>query len=412
MFRELRLKLTLINVGIMALLLLFFIIGTFLVMKIQVFNQSQQLMQIVANEAGSGTIVNPREHDKHLAKYFYIKTDNAGTITDSSSALPMTLDQLTPLVNMAFHKPNPQGELELHDETYSYLKVPLKETPGFIIIFVDLERDKDILQELLLSLTVGGFICLGLAYYGSRFMADRAMAPIKSSWQRQQEFVADASHELRTPLSVVQLNLDIVKGNPEETVASQSKWIDYSLLEIRRMSKLVDDLLFLARADSQQQTLNPQMFSLKTALSEVIESFTPLAQTNGISLEASFREEGMYYGDENRIKQLIVILLDNALKYTRPGGMVTLRFQDWSTHAEITVSDTGEGIEQEHLNQIFERFYRVDRARSQQKEGTGLGLAIADWIIKSHRGRIKVTSSPGKGTTFVINLPHGNLDKL
>jgi two-component system, OmpR family, sensor histidine kinase CiaH len=405
MFRELRFKLTLINVGVMAVLLLVFIICTFFVMRIQVFNQSQQLMQIISSEAGSGTISNPREHDKHLVKYFYLKTDDSGKITESSSPLPMNLDQLTPLVARTLHSQNPKGEVELKDETFTYLKVPLKGAPGFIITFVDLERDKEILNELLLTLSIGGLVCLGLAYYGSRFMADRAMAPIKNSWQRQQDFVADASHELRTPLTVVQVNLDIVKGNPEETVASQTKWIDNSLLEMRRMSKLVDDLLFLARADSQQQTLNLQSFSLKTALSEVLESFTPLAQTKGIILESSLNSEGMYYGDENRIKQLMVILLDNAIKYTCSGGQVVLGLQEWGTLTEITVSDTGEGIEKEHLVRIFERFYRIDQARSQQKEGTGLGLAIADWIIKSHHGRIRVTSSPGKGTTFVISLP-------
>lgn len=237
-------------------------------------------------------------------------------------------------------------------------------------------------------------------------MADRAMAPIKTSWQRQQDFVADASHELRTPLTVVQVNLELVKGNPEETVASQSKWLDYSLLETRRMSKLVDDLLFLARADSQQQTLEIKQFSLDTALREVIESFTPLAETSGILLEASLDSKITYLGDEFRIKQLIVILLDNAIKYTPSGGRVTLGLQNWDTFAEITVSDNGEGIEQEHLTKIFERFYRVDKARSQQKEGTGLGLAIADWIIQSHHGQVKVSSSQGEGTTFVINLPH------
>ena len=204
---------------------------------------------------------------------------------------------------------------------------------------------------------------------------------------------------------MVQVNLELVKGNSDETVASQSKWLDNSLLEMKRMSKLVDDLLFLARADSQQQTLDLQSFPLNTALREVIESFKPLAQANGILLEASLNAEGLYHGDENRIKQLIVILLDNALKYTPSGGQITLSLQNWGTLVEITVSDNGEGIEQEHLAKIFERFYRVDQARSQQKEGTGLGLAIADWIIKSHRGRIKVTSSPGKGTTFVVSLP-------
>lgn len=406
MFRELRLKLTLINVGVMALLLLLFIIGTFFVMQMQIFNQSQQLMQIIAGEADSGIITNPREHDKHFTKFFYLKTDNSGKITETSSSLPLTLDQLSPLVSKAIKNPNPKGEVELHDETFTYLRVPLEQTPGFVLTFVDLERDREILRDLLLTLLVGGLVCLGLAYYGSRFMADRAMIPIKNSWQRQQDFVADASHELRTPLTVVQLNLELVKGNSDETVSSQSKWLDNSLLEMKRMSKLVDDLLFLARADSQQQTLDLKPFSLDTALNEVLEFFKPLAKSNGILLESSLNFGGLNYnGDENRIKQLMVILLDNALKYTPPGGLVTLNLQNWGTQAEITISDTGEGIAQEYLDKIFERFYRVDQARSQQKEGTGLGLAIADWIVKSHRGRIKVASTLGRGTTFVVTLP-------
>ena len=406
MFRKLRRRLTLINVLVTALLLLLFVIGTFVIMQEQLFNQSQQLMQIVASEAGSGIVSDTRVHNKHLTKYFYLKTDALGKITESSSDLPLTTGQLTPLVDETFHRPNPKGEVDFQDGTYSYLRVPLKQGPGFVISYVDLHQDREILGNLLSALAMGGLICLVLAYYGSRFMADRAMAPIKKSWQRQQDFVSDASHELRTPLTVVQVNLELVKGNSEETVASQTKWLDYSLLETKRMSKLVDDLLFLARADSQQLTLDVKQFSLDTALREVIESFRPLAEASGILLESSLASEITYWGDEFRIKQLLVILLDNALKYTPLGGQVTLGLQNWDTFVEITVSDNGEGIESEHLAKIFERFYRVDKARSQQTEGTGLGLAIADWIIQSHHGQVKVSSSPGEGTTFVISLPH------
>lgn len=408
MFRKLRRKLTFINVLVTALLLLVFVIGTFVIMQEQLFNQSQQLMQIVASEAGSGTVINTKAHNKHLTKYFYLKTDAVGKITENSSDLPLAIDQLDPLVYEAFHRPNPKGEVDFQDETYSYLRVPLKQSPGFVISFVDLHQDREIMGNLLIALTIGGLICLILAYYGSRFMADRAMAPIKKSWQRQQDFVADASHELRTPLTVVQLNLELMKGNPEETVASQSKWLDYSLLETERMSKLVGDLLFLARADSQQQTLEITQFSLDTALHEVIESFKPLAETSGILLESSLTSEITFMGDAFRIKQLLIILIDNAIKYTPSGGQVTVGLQNRDTSVEITVSDNGEGIEPEHLAKIFERFYRVDKARSQQKEGTGLGLAIAEWIIQSHHGQVKVSSSPGEGTTFVISLPHHN----
>ena len=406
MFHKLRLRLTMINVLIMAFLLLVFVIGTFVIMQEQLFNQSQQLMQIMASEAGSGSVNYTRGHEKHLTKYFYIKTDALGKIAESSSDSPLVIDQLDELVKETFTRLKTQGEVDFQDETYSYLRVPLKQSPGFVISFVDIEQDREILGKLLISLTIGGLICLVLAYYASRFMADRAMAPIKKSWQRQQDFVADASHELRTPLTVVQVNLELVKGNPEETVASQSKWLDYSLLETKRMSQLVDDLLFLARADSQQQTLEIKQFSLDTALRGVIESIRPLAVTGGILLESSLDTEITYYGDEFRIKQLMLILLDNALKYTPSGGQVTLGLQDRDTFVEITVTDNGEGIESEYLTKIFERFYRVDKARSQQKEGTGLGLAIADWIIQSHQGQIKVSSTPGEGTTFVISLPH------
>ena len=213
MFRELRLKLTLINVVVMSFLLLLFIISTFFVMQAQIFNQSQQLMQIVASDAGSGSVVDKQEHDRHLAKYFYLKTDAFGKIIGSSAGLPLPLDQLTPLVYPTIDGPNPKGEVDLSDETYTYQKVPLK-TSGFVITYVDLDRDREILRELLLTLSIGGLVCLVLAYYGSRFMADRAMAPIKASWQRQQDFVADASHELRTPLTVIQVNLELVQGNP------------------------------------------------------------------------------------------------------------------------------------------------------------------------------------------------------
>lgn len=406
MFRKLRLRLTMINVMVMALLLLVFVIGTFAIMREQLFNQSQQLMQIMASEAGSDSVSDPRPHNKHLTNYFYLKTDASGKLTESSPDSPMVTDQLAALAYETFRRPNSKGEVDFQDETYTYLRVPLKQDPGFVISFVDLHQDREILGKLLSSLTIGGLICLVLAYYGSRFMADRAMAPIKRSWQRQQDFVADASHELRTPLTVVQVNLELVKGNPEETVASQSKWLDYSLLETKRMTKLVDDLLFLARADSQQQTLEKKRFFLDTALRTVIESFKLLAENHGILLESSLDSEVTYWGDEFRIKQLMIILLDNAIKYTSSGGKVNLGLQDRDTFTEITVSDNGEGIEPEHLAKIFERFYRVDKARSKQKEGTGLGLAIADWIIQSHHGQVRVSSSPGEGTTFVISLPH------
>jgi len=236
-------------------------------------------------------------------------------------------------------------------------------------------------------------------------MAERALVPIRLSWQRQRDFVADASHELRTPLAVMQTNLELVLGNPDETIESQSRWLNNIHAEGQRMAKLVDDLLLLARADSSQELMEMQYFPLHLALKDALQPFEAVAVSSGIELETSLESEITFYGDEARLKQLAVILVDNAIKYTPPGGRVNIELKDQERNVEIVVSDTGEGIEQKYLKRVFERFYRVDKARSRQTGGNGLGLAIAQWITTEHQGSIKISSGPGKGTTFRVILP-------
>lgn len=401
MFRKLRLQLTLINVLVMALVILFFVAATYFLMEYQMFSQSQQIMQNIAADAGSGSIHSITKSDR---RYFLIKTNKFGSITDSSPDLPLTGDELSRFIERAPKKFRFKGEVEWHDVHYHFLKVPLQQDQGFLFVFVNVQQEKVTLALLLVVLIITGLICLGLGYYGSLWLADRAMIPIKNSWQRQKDFVADASHEFRTPLAVIQTNLELVMGNPEDTVENQSKWLENIRVETKHMTKLVSDLLFLARADSQQQLLDMKRFPLHTALQNACEPFKPLAEIKGIQLHLSLESFITFYGDEDRIKQLVMILLDNTLKHTPPGGNVSLTLQKRSTTAEITVSDTGEGIEQQHLPKIFERFYRVDNARSKQEGGTGLGLAIAAWIVKAHQGTIKVDSTPGLGTTFVISF--------
>ncbi len=405
MFRKLRLRLTLINVLVMAALFILFVAGTYMVMQSEIFSQSEQLMQMIATEAGSESIHNVFQHDNQMARYFVVKTNAAGSITEASSDLPLAPEHLTPLVEKTLQKTRPGGEVEWQDQYYTYLRAPLSQGQGFALVFVNVERERDILRFLLAALAIAGLISLALAFYGSLFLADRAMTPIKQSWQRQRDFVADASHELRTPLAVIQTNLELVRGNPEDTVVSQETWLENIQIETKRMTRLVNDLLFLARADSQQQRVEMTEFPLDKALRDALEPFMPMAGTKGIKLELPDLVPHTFYGDENRLKQLAVILVDNAIKHTPPGGEVCLKLQSHAGGVEITVTDTGDGIEPEHLDKIFERFYRVDKARSVQQGGTGLGLAIADWIVKSHHGTITASSIPGQETVFTVNLP-------
>jgi len=256
---------------------------------------------------------------------------------------------------------------------------------------------------LVLALVATGFVCLILSLLASIFMANRALLPIQRAWQQQKDFLADASHELRTPLAVIQTNLEIVMKSPDETVASQDKWLSNIQEESEQMAALVNSLLFLARADSQQQMLTKALFALDQAAAGAAAPFTGIAAAKGLELEVAVGSEATLCGDENRVRQVIGILLDNAIRHTPQGGKVSLQLLRSDNKAMMIVADSGEGIDARYLDKIFDRFYQVDSSRF--KGGAGLGLALAKWIIEHHGGRIQVASTPGSGTRFTVELP-------
>lgn len=292
------------------------------------------------------------------------------------------------------------------DDNQAYLvRKVIKGDNSYSLIFVNVDYEDSLLNSLRFNLIIVGLAGLVLAFAGSLFMAGRAVKPVKTAWERQKDFVADASHELRTPLSIMQTNLELVMGNKEDTVESQKKWLDYIYSENKRMTRLVGDLLLLARADSGQKLLEMKNFSLSMAAEAASAPFIPVAEGKKIKTDFLIGQGIDFYGDEERIKQLIIILLDNAVKYTHPGGRIGLRLKDSSDHVEMVVADTGEGISREHIGKVFDRFYRIDKSRSSESGGTGLGLSIAHWIVKEHGGTISVDSALGKGTIFKIMLP-------
>ena len=407
MFSKLRVRLTLINVVVVSVIALFFLAGIYVQMLRSLANQTDQLMRLVANDAGSNIKIAITRRNRHPYSYFYVKVDNQGKITETSSDLPINLNQVRFLTQKALGTSRDNGGVYLHDEEeyYRFIKAPLNNGRGSTLVFVNTEAEDEVIGHLLAAFSMTGLGGIALTLFGSLFMAHRAIIPIRNSWEKQKNFVADASHELRTPLAVIQTNLDIVKSNPDQTVASQATWLENIQAESSLMAKLVGDLLFLARADSQQVLINPESFHLSDALRETLRPFEPVARQKDIRLSANIEPDVDFIGDPTRLRQLVAILVDNAIKYTPAGGDVTLVMNSLAGGIQIMVTDTGEGIENEHLDKIFERFYRVDKARSRESGGTGLGLAIAEWIVKGHRGTIRVNSTPEKGTTFLINLP-------
>ncbi len=215
----------------------------------------------------------------------------------------------------------------------------------------------------------------------------------------QRRFVADVSHEMRTPLTIIQGNLDLMQRvgyDPEAMEAIQA--------ESQRMSRLVDALLMLAKADAGRLTLSKTLVDLETLVREVFHQAQVLSRGE-IEVVLGQIEHVSVLVDCDRIKQLLLNLVSNALKYTDVGGRVILSITRTDGTAQVHVADTGIGIPAEDLPRIFDRFYRVDKARSRAMGGTGLGLAIARWIAEAHDGQLSVTSEVGKGSTFTLSLP-------
>jgi two-component system, OmpR family, sensor histidine kinase CiaH len=411
MFLRLRLKLTLINTAIIFFLFLLLIIGIYCFAKLEMTRNTDEYSIKLMADIKSGKITDlplpPASQADFNAMpepdYFFVETGPDGSIIFKSSRQPFSAAKLAVLTEKALQSNNPSGTLALETTNVFYRKAVLPTGVVTIILFKDFSPETNMLRTLLTSIMLVGLIGSLLSFGASFIMAHRAMIPIKNAWQQQKDFLADASHELRTPLAVIQANLDVVLGNSDELVSDQHKWLYNIREESISMAKLVDSLLFLARADSQQQLLFHQPFSLTTALEQAVAPFEPVAAAKGISLTLSATEQVTSHGDESRIKQVITILIDNAIRHTSSGGSLAINLSQTSSTAVFTVADTGEGIGAEHLDKIFERFYQVDKARS--SGGTGLGLAIAKWIIAGHNGTILIASTPGVGTMFTVKLP-------
>lgn len=236
------------------------------------------------------------------------------------------------------------------------------------------------------------------------FLAGRAMRPIDLAFARQRAFVADASHEFRTPLTLIRATTEYVQRLPDASPTVREE-LGGVLEEIDATSRLVDDLLVLARVDSAELPLRGQRTDLGDLARSVTDAVVPLAEGSGLSLSVFAAPGVLADVDPDRIRQVLRILLDNAIAYTPAGGTIQVRVERHDARARVAVVDTGVGIAPEDQARVFDRFYRADRARTRATGGTGLGLAIARALVQAHRGDIGLTSEPGRGTTVWFTLP-------
>lgn len=227
--------------------------------------------------------------------------------------------------------------------------------------------------------------------------------------KQQREFLANVSHELRTPLSYVQGYAEAILDNVADTEEKKKRYLETIYNETRRMQRLVHDLLDLAQLERNSYPMKKENLLLNDILSQIKDQFSLPFEQQNVNLLIESEDNLVIYADEDRITQVLTNIVDNALRHTPENGTIKIEARNIADRVEIKISDTGEGIPEEALKRIGERFFRVDKARSRKRGGTGLGMAIVKQIIEKHHGEIKIESVVGEGTTVTIVLPKFHL---
>lgn len=296
------------------------------------------------------------------------------------------------------------------NNTYNYRSINLELYPDsdntrYVQLLINVDSENELVSHYFDIITVAILSGITMSIVASYILSKKTLVPIAETLKKQMEFVQNASHELRTPLTIIQAKQELLLQEPDAKIIDKSEEIMLTLNETKRLTKLTKDLMTLARADENNIKLNKEKTDVDELIEGLAKPYIEMAELEEkqITLNLQYNEEANL--DSNKIYQVMVILLDNAIKYTEKGDNIEISTFSKDGKCVIEVKDTGIGISEEAIKHIFDRFYREDKARNRETGGSGLGLSIADVIIKAHNGTIKASHNKPKGTIFTIRLP-------
>lgn len=397
--------------------------------------------QAVAIFDASGRLLAEANPDKG----FPLKLPNPSSISEDDAAVYTVVEE-------------DDDDDEQHRVAVRLARFPMVETSFIVLASQPLEAVQEELESVRQPLIIAGFLSLALAGMGGWFLARKSLAPVvamagsarrisaesleqqlpvanprdelgqlattfnellarlNAAFAQQRRFMADASHELQTPLSVMHTAAGVTLKKLNRDESEYREAIQMMDEQTQRLAKIVKDMFTLARADAGRYPLQKKSLYLNDLLDEVARAGKLLARAKDIHLEINNLADADYHGDEDLLRRLMLNLVDNAIKYTPPGGSVHASLSLEHQNYVFTVSDTGPGVPEEARNRIFERFYRADKARSRSEDGAGggagLGLAIASWITEIHHGSLALGASKLPGATFVATLPRRSSNDL
>lgn len=270
------------------------------------------------------------------------------------------------------------------------------------IVYLDKEYEDLIIRESVIRIAIMGILGWIAFFAITIIITEVVLKPVERSWRQQQQLVSDVSHELKTPVAVIRSNIDLISQNPEATIESQEKWLDYIRNETDRLTSLINNALYLAKTDEEQKTAEFATVNLSELCEETILPFESYCFEKKLFLEYNIEPDISISGNSDLLKQLVVIFMDNACKYSDAGKSIIFSLLSAQGNAVLSVTNFGKVILPDEARHIFERFYRADEARSHS--GYGLGLSIAKAIIDSHKGKISLQSGDVSGTTFTCTF--------
>ena len=308
--------------------------------------------------------------------------------------------------NASFNKSELDSIYEIEIEGYMYRGINYQNSDGtYRQLLINVDSEKEISQKFITNLCISFTISLLAILIASYILSRKTLKPIVESWKKQSRFVQDASHELRTPLSIIKIKQESLLENPQSKIIDNAEDISITLKETQRLTKLIKELMEIARSDSNQIKLNKEKFEADKEINDLIELYKDIAKNEGKVLNTDFKYNEEIYADINKIKELMVILLDNSIKYTKDGDNIDIRTYRKDNKFVVEVEDTGIGISKDAIDHVFERFYREEKSRNRQKGGMGLGLSIAYNIVMLHKGTIKFEKNREIGTKVIVTLP-------
>lgn len=461
-FRSLRLRLTLWYIVLLAVILAAFGAGIYLTLRHNLYTnlddaletRAEDLLSVVRFDGSQPTLAGavPSETQDQGEQFIRV-FDSSGVPSFDTSAAAGEVPVAESAVETALAGKTVTRSVGAGDEAFRALLVPIRRDGRVVGALEVASSAGDVsgtLRTLLLILGISYPVTLLIASVGGVFLAGRALAPIDrltqmarrisaedlgkrldmqlpddevgrlartfdemigrldEAFRRQRQFTADASHELRTPLTAMRGQIEVALSKARDAAAYRQV-LQTVNEDVERMIRLVGSLLTLARADAGQVPLAREPINVPDLIAGAVEQVRSLAQERSIALTSEAGPVVAVRADEDLMLQLLLNLLDNAIKYTQTGGEVTTGWRLAGQQVEFWVRDTGPGITGEDLPHLFDRFYRVDKARSRAEGGAGLGLAISRWIAEAHGGTISVQSMPGQGTTFSVRLPGSDI---